>query len=50
MFKVKNNVAPKITREIFVPTKNPYDLYKGEGREGHGAMSRAFGSQKRRGT
>ena len=27
MFKVKNNVAPKIIKELFVTNMSPYELY-----------------------
>ena len=26
MFKVKNNIAPEIMKELFAPTMSPYDL------------------------
>ena len=26
MFKVKNNIAPEIMKELFAPKMNPYDL------------------------
>ena len=27
MFKVKNNIAPKIMKEVFAPKMSPYELY-----------------------